>query len=394
MVFAVAVLTLAACSKTFDHSKAATEGNAIGFGTWAETLTKAEARVQGSNDFDEGDTFNVYGYKTIGSSSSSVFNGVVVTLGASGWDYSPHRYWDKNASEYGFYAVSPSGLVNSANDVNGQITTKNIDFSGNDSDVLVANKEIVTTIPSPSAVELDFNHVASLVDIKVKKSPALKDANATVTISSITLDNIEDNGILTVNSSDYAPALTVAVSNWGSDDGTLKTYTPESGVTKVYGDNSSSAISTENKKTIVEDTSFDTNNPAATPAASTDLFTSLIVKPQTFVAPAVADRATQEAAANNTTAQKITITYQIAVTNGGTNEYTSTLWLADFDKVDDNYNYSDSDGDGNDNTALVGSWEPGKHYIFYITIDANAIMFTARINDWATAINGYNYLLN
>ena len=55
-----------------------------------------------------------------------------------------------------------------------------------------------------------------------------------------------------------------------------------------------------------------------------------------------------------------------------------------FDKTDDTGN----------NDIFIPSWEAGKHYTFYITIDAQAIVFTASITDWVTTnATGYNYLI-
>ena len=377
LIVAAVALATVSCSRNYDVNPAG-EGTAIGFGTWAENLTKA-ARQPGSSSFTESgyqdNDFNVYGYKTLSGTPTQVFNGdVVSTTDGTSWTYSNTRYWDVNASDYAFFAVSPAGKVASATATTGAITTSTITFAGNNEDILVANKETVTTIPAPSAVELDFNHVASLVDINVKKSPAL--SNATVTISAFALENIEDDGALTIAAANYTDGtgvLSVASSDWGTDDGTLKAYLPANGITPVYGDtNTSGAISNDNRKTIAKDPAFNATTPA-TPTGSTALITGLIVKPQAF------DN-TKTAALS----QKVTFTYQIASGGGDVNEYSATLWLADFDDAYDN---------AQDDTK-VGSWEPGKHYIFYITIDANAIEFSARISDWTAGTTGYNYLLN
>ena len=69
-------------------------------------------------------------------------------------------------------------------------------------------------------------------------------------------------------------------------------------------------------------------------------------------------------------------------TSESTTEFTSQLWLSSFDIVNDN---------AQDDTK-VGSWATGKHYVFYITLDANPIVFGATITDW-TSGNGYYYLV-
>ena len=392
-----AAIVAVGCTKTFEATP--TPQPAIGFGTWLEHLTKAEARVQGTSTFLAGDTFAVYGSKTRASGDPTVvtvFDDDVVEKGASAWDYTNHRFWDSDYEHYIFYGVSPSAIGTAAtvNAQTGAITTAGITFAGDDNDILIAEKKTVDKGSDPyfnnyGTVNMVFNHAASLVDIKVKKAPSL--ASATVTVSALALENIQNAGVLTIGSDEYtkttatsSTAANIIVGSWSSTG--TGSYGPTSGVTKVYGDtDGTAAISSSNKKVISTDTAFNAETPA-TPAASTDLITSLVVKPQTFTAPTDRDNPTD---ASNASAQKLTITYQISVTdaasNTSTNEYSSTLWLYDFDGVDNDAQAA----------TYVGSWAPAKHYIFYVTIDAHEIKFSASINDWdATVINGYHYLVN
>ena len=55
--------------------------------------------------------------------------------------------------------------------------------------------------------------------------------------------------------------------------------------------------------------------------------------------------------------------------------------------------FVDADKTDNSGTAITG-WEPGKHYIYYITFGANAITFSATINPWVAEVSGYRYLVN
>lgn len=407
MILAVAAIALVACSKTFDVGTSSREGRAIGFSTWATTLTKTVAdptnpRVQGSNYFRSGDGIVVYGSKS-GSSAGTVFDGVDVVATAEGgepvaattWDYNNHRFWDNNASSYTFFAVSPKNKLATTTTTasDGAFVTSSLSFNGNENDFLVADKVVVNKTEgdpyfnSYGTVNLIFNHAASLVDIHVKKAPAL--ADATVKISSISLDNIKKAGVLTMTSSDYNKTISartsvpnITVAKWAASS--PGSYLPAAGVTPVYGDvNESAVIAVGNEKTIsATDTGFSTGNSTAntTPAASTILFNNLIVVPQEFVAPTQAEI---ETPASATTAQKISITYSITV-SGDTNTYTSYLWLSQFDSIDNSTQAAD----------YVGSWDPGKHYTFYITIDAHAISFSASISPWEANVNGYNYLVN
>ena len=381
MIFAVAVLTLAACSKTFDHNKS--EGVAIGFNTWTETLTKA--RTQGTGTFTNGDDFAIYGYKDKSTPDpATVFDDVVVgTSNGTTWTYSPARYWDSNYDSYTFFAISPAVIgteadgSNSSTNVNpqtGAFKTRAITFSGDDNDILVADKKTVLKTDTPvnfgngtvayGPVALVFNHVASLVDFKVKKATSL--TNATVTVSAFELSDIDNVGQLTVNgdynSTDFGKTLSPVVS-WS---GTARTtYGP--------GDGVNDDCDITSPITVAEDTGFSGTNATAntTPAGSTPFIKNLVVLPQSF------------RKSNETNPQKLTLTYNIAVAGSADTEFKNVvLYLANFDAIDNNTQAAD----------YVGGWAPGKHYTFYITIDANKIDFTASVTEWIAA-NGYHYLV-
>lgn len=104
------------------------------------------------------------------------------------------------------------------------------------------------------------------------------------------------------------------------------------------------------------------------------------MKPQPLTAPTDATDFTE-------TKPQLSITYTITTGSGSsesTTEYSSKLWLSDFDVLNNNAQTADT---------KVGSWATGKHYVFYITLDANPIVFGASITDWVVS-NGYHYLLN
>jgi hypothetical protein len=376
LIIAAAALLAAACAKTYEVKE--TTPPAIGFGTWAETLTKAitDHRTAGTSTFGVGDSFAVYGYKEVTSpaSKTTVFDDVAVEMTAAGvpgtWTYSPTRYWDQNTDQYVFYAVSPSsvGTGGTVDPQTGEITSASIVFSGKNNDILVADKETVLKAAYGNQVQLDFNHAASLVDFKVAKASNLHDA--TVKVTAFTLANIQTTGVMSVNDAYNATVYggtAGPVVTWSST--ATGTYGPTSGVNSV-------TLPLE----IAEDDVFPV--PAEPgDGKSTFIINNLVVKPQTFAEPTGAEKADPASAA---TAQKLTITYTIEVTGGGTNTYTSTLFLYDFDVINDK-----DQGD-----TPVGSWATGKHYIFYITLDSTPIVFGAKINDWGTVSTGYHYLVN
>lgn len=137
-------------------------------------------------------TMKVWGWKTVSGSDTRVFNGQLVTYNANyaptntNWEYSPLKYWDMEASNYKFYAVSPSttklainetsriisgtGLeqVQILEDMNGASKTTSANTTA--IDYLVAAG--VSKAPKGNAQDGDvsfaFSHILSKLTVKVK----------------------------------------------------------------------------------------------------------------------------------------------------------------------------------------------------------------------------------
>ena len=376
MILAVAALACAACAKTYEVKEV--EPQAIGFGTWTSTLTKTHDPGN-STVFAEGDNFNVYATKTVSSTSSDVFTGTVVTKGATDWDYAPHRYWDSNASSYTFYAVSPAGLLDGTGasaTTAGVFTSEPIEFLGGDTqksdikDILVAAKKEVTPTGSPatfaSPVNLSFYHIASLVDLKVQKKDDLEVANEDannyikVAVTAISLTNIDGNGHFSISSYNTASPYNPVTSS--------STWTEETGATKK----------TYNHTSGYETVTLPTDVHTVTEASPDALITKLVVMPQTF----------RTAETDHSSDQTVNITYTIESRESG-NSSTSGPFTASFDlkEFDNAQDYTNTAAD------YITGWLPGYHYTYIITIGANAITFTADIQNW-TGSNGYHYLVN
>ena len=377
LILSAAVLGAVACSNTYEVKTAPEK--AIGFGTWTETLTKAHDPGATTN-FVVGEKFNVYGTKLVESTSHDVFIGTTVEKTADSpetWTYAPLRFWDQSATSYTFYAVAPEGLLDgsgaSANTA-GVFTSEPIEFTDGSSektnikDILVAAKTTVTKTGAPAAfaktpVNLPFYHIASLVDLKVQKHNDLEvvgeDAKnyIKVAVSAISLSNIDGNGHFTVSAygdtSPYAPVTNA--STWTEETGAVK---------KTY--NHTSGYVTATLPTDVNAVSANTPNA---------LITKLVAMPQTFRTDGSAD-------------QTVTITYTIETCEGGnsstTEPITASFDLKEFDNAQD---YTNTESN------YITGWLPGIHYTYIITIAANAITFTASIQDWTTS-NGYHYLIN
>lgn len=335
LIIAAAALLAAACAKTYEVKE--TSLPEIGFTSWANTLTKA--RTAGSSTFVNGDDFAVYGYKSASGAKTTVFDDVDVNYDGSAWTYSPTRFWDQSTDSYTFYAVSPTDIGTGA-DVTpqtGVIASGSISFAGNDNDILVADEKTVAKADYGSTVELQFNHIASLVDFKVKKHTNL--GNATVAITSFSISNIDNIGTFAVNTytSTHPDVVWTASAHAGAYDST-------SGVTSV-------ATLPTNVGTTGD---FVINN--------------LIAMPQTF--------------RTDSNIQTVNIEYTITDEASNVSTFTSSFNLKLFDDVDDT-----------DNTdSIILGWDAGKHYTFFITIDAKKIVFSGAITDW-TSETGYDYLV-
>lgn len=119
---AAAAALFAACSDT-DAVKEAFDstGPKIDFATFAQKATRAE---NSSKDYtlnleDHHNTFKVWGFKN--TSADAVFFNETVTHQdadptatpaiAEGWTYVNNRYWDKNATDYYYYACAPASAT-------------------------------------------------------------------------------------------------------------------------------------------------------------------------------------------------------------------------------------------------------------------------------------------
>lgn len=375
ILIAAVAMVASSCAHSFEAQE--TQQPAIGFGTWGETLTKA--RAAGSNDFGVGDNFAVYGFYTKGASNTVVFDDVVVTAQNTNpltWKYAPLRFWDPTADSYTFFAVSPAsyGTGTNVEAETGLFTSASIDFTDHDKDVLVATKKVVTAAGgtpkySADSVQLQFNHVAAMVDVKVKMDAALAasiassfdddvPATAGLKITSASLLGIHKVGTFTVDhydGSSFNPVIGTDAWGWAATDEASGTYT---GSTPF----------------VTAATTYSSNTASSTSGTPSDLFSNFILMPQQLL--------------DDT--QKLSIAYDIITSLDPEvkTSYTATIDLKNF-IVNDKSNNDDNGGAD----FVPAYWAPGYHYTYTVTIGANAITFTASINPW-TPESGYRYLLN
>lgn len=367
LILSAAVLGAVACSNTYEVKTAPEK--AIGFGTWTETLTKARATADDNTAFQAGDAFDIYGFKTIGSSNHVVFNGDNVTASVSSstvtWDYSPHRFWDPAAASYTFFAVLPADKLTTAPAETGLFVSNDISFNAPNNfsdDILVADKKVVSGGASApysysGTVQMQFNHVASSVDLLVKQNNTLGDA--VVTVTALSLLNIHNSGHFTV--SEYS--ANVPTVTWAEP--ATPTYL-NSGEYVVLNSDAGDDVIVAGKTTYAGD-----HSASSTTGTAATIFSGYVFMPQDITA----------------AEQKIKLSYTIQV---GTEEpivYT--------DVVFDIRDFMTTDTDNNSGTAIT-TWAPKTKYIYTITIGSNnAIEFSATVSDWATSVSdSYHYLVN
>ena len=310
------------CAKTGEVNSVS--GPAIGFDTWTNNLTKSV-----HTPFATGATFDVYGYKhkNDGDVNTTVFDGDDVTLDANGsWNYTQIRSWDRTTDSYTFFAIAPTGIIsaNSSPSQTGLFVTNDITFGGKNGDILVAMKKVIAK------------------------------TSYTLTVNSVSIQNIQTKGHLSVT----------------GYDGTGKPETEwalaETPVTATFN-NTHGNTSVTLPKSIAVGVEHGVNH-------SEFLIDNLIVMPQTLI----------------TTGQKLVINYTVNFSNESIT-HTREIALNAFD-------YTDMTGEGRDesdqNTSpFITTWDPGKHYTYYLTINADLIVFNATISDW-NDVNAFHYIIN
>ena len=351
MILAVAAIALVACSRTFETHQASEP--AIGFGTWTDVMTKTPKTA-----FSNGDAFDIYGYKWKGTIDSqtdktTVFNGDDVTYDGSDWKYTTGlRYWDTNFDAYTFYASHPANYLASADAQTGIFVSNNLDFNGENEPLLIAQRNTVYKGGAPhfnnyGVVPLVFKHMSSLVDIKIRKASAIKEAVLTVT--SVSLNNIQTRGHFTVASysGDNDPVGSAGAGGWELAD---------PAVPGVYTNADGTAVSLPTLAT----------NEIYEKGTAVDIIKELVVLPQIL----------------NASAQQLHIEYTLT-SGGDATAHEVDIDFRDFDIVENNVNTD----------ANIPSWLPGVHYTYYLIVDANAINFSASIASWSTN-EGFYYLVN
>ena len=355
VILAAAALTLAACAKTYELQETAQP--TIGFSTWNDVMTKAA-----KTGFVANDEFDVFGFKwNSDSEKATVFDDVDVKYDGTNWSYSPLRFWDANYGHYTFFAAYPKDKLTTKPAQTGLFVSEQLTYDGQQEVLLVAQKKQVDRNDqgkyATGDVALVFKHVGSLVDIKVKKHAEIESAQVDVTAFAL-------SGIKTTGS--------FAVSSYDSNNDPVGEWTPTSAANAEKAASASSTYKISSTVSLAKEGGVGTANAA-------NLLTGLVLMPQAL--------ATNEG-------PKITISYTITTGDGATEDEVTfenvPVYFGMFDKSE-----TGESEKANDEDDRIAAWQPGYHYTYYITINANAITFTASIDSWKTTdATGHYYLIN
>jgi hypothetical protein len=248
LMIATAAALFAACSdseKLTNVISQPTQNEKIGFVTYSEKTTRAN-EDNSVNLYDFHKTFDVYSWKTVGTTTSPVFahtpveyfesdtQGDVVyhtspaapsdewgddwttNTSLKGWFYESVRYWDKLASAYSFFAIAPYEAVpdpeltvanNSANiaigaaddyydishELNLAIENNSIinekRYFGFSKDYMLADKAATKN----QLVTLTFHHILTKLNVKIFIQDSYK-GKQKVTITDLKIVGLENNG--------------------------------------------------------------------------------------------------------------------------------------------------------------------------------------------------------
>lgn len=470
LMIAATALLLAACSdiESFrkDVNSEETSNNAINFSTFTSKQTRAE-----NSDalytwafINNHTSFQVWGFKdNAAAPDKPVFNGTTVTVSGdvsnTSYTYSPKRFWDKASNKYHFYAAAPAGPtgenpawkwefdgtgINSADnlgkgclkttstikgvnlknigtgDGEGPSTTLSNFFKGKaDIDLMIAAPcdfaRSRYAKPNPDAVQLNFNHILSKLNVTVRKGDNLIDDNNsfTVVVKSFEVVNMHKAGLFTETAIDnLADGTTARWTLTGTDKVTYEALTSSASTGLVLGNNKKPIYIVESL-VIPQDIAFkrvaldgqhhdevEAHDPvyyssyaeycAAKPveALSKDEFDAIL---------ADLTNANPDDLAEITKVPAITAEDEIdAVTADNNHPYFVITYTINDEEYTAYYNLAAAFGSGTteddpqttdiDETSTI-AFNEGWQNTLNIVINPDAIEFTADVADWATVEN-------
>ena len=247
LIFAAAATLFAACSSNDtikNDLNDAVQEKSIGFAAYSSKTTKAD-EVDSNQLHKFYGTFDVYGWKTVNSANSSVFNHVPVgyfgtdtsgpvvyqtgkpsdewgTPFTAGWYYQNVRYWDRTATAYQFFAIAPYEAVPApaltvaagADNINIGSSSAKYDISTEKNLAIVSSKPIADkkyfgfnkdymlaekSTTQNAKVTFNFHHILTKFNVKITKQDTYTGSQALV-VKDIKIANLAKNGYFVYSS--------------------------------------------------------------------------------------------------------------------------------------------------------------------------------------------------
>lgn len=199
------------CSTTEDvEPVGGTAGRAISFAANTEFSRAGDITTNNLK------TFNVYAYTGISDSPATLMNNVTVTKnGNNAWTYSPTAYWPAKES-VDFYAFAPASWVGAASPL-GPVAYES--YPGTDDIIYAVCTDMTGSTVNPQVV-LNFRHALSKVTVKMRSS----DATLQVKVSNVVMANIMSKGNFYFPNQSTSDAQTPEASDAWADRNTPMTY--------------------------------------------------------------------------------------------------------------------------------------------------------------------------
>ena len=167
LLFLAATALMVSCGNEGVRNDIIEDEIPIGFvPAFMEKSTKANAGemiISGNtNTFNvNGNTFEVWGWKTNTQGTSKVFDNQLVTYSSSNtttttkWGYTPIKYWDRKAS-YLFYATAPHNKFTMPNESNSDATLRTVSAANVPSVQILADMNGASQTTSSNTTAIDY----------------------------------------------------------------------------------------------------------------------------------------------------------------------------------------------------------------------------------------------
>ena len=188
--------------------------SAIGFETFVDKSTRAAEDVTKTNLT----AFEVYGWRTKGTTTEQIFDAQAVTANNGVCTYSPLQYW-VGGYEYDFEAVAPKSGEKGVTvyDSYGASTITFVSDSETDLIYASAAEDLSSDNATPGTVDLTFGHLLSRV-----KFTFINGADATsaakIAVTGVKITNAGTTGVYTPSNGTWAAATATGEVTFASTD--------------------------------------------------------------------------------------------------------------------------------------------------------------------------------